>query len=50
MTDFVTIKMGTHEYNFKFTLADIRHKIILGTPWHHDVYPTAEHREGIVRI
>ncbi len=43
MTEPLTIKIGKHEYTSKFVLADTRHDVILGTPWHKDVQPCVQY-------
>eukprot|EP00171_Calliarthron_tuberculosum_P016938 IDg16938t1 len=42
--------VGHHSYFTRFVLADIRHDIILGMPWHSDVNPKTNFKERSITI
>lgn len=44
------LKIGLHCYESRFVVADTRYDVILGTPWHKDVSPTADYDANSIRI
>lgn len=50
LVESATIRIGKHTYTSRWIVANVRHDIILGIPWHSDVNPTVDYERRSVEI
>lgn len=50
VVDTAQLTLKGHLYESKFVVANTRYDVILGTPWHNDVLPKTNYKNGTIQI